>query len=585
MRRTNFMKKVLAFALSSAMAFTMAFNGVPFSFAGTELVVMADGYPTWSSNGVAYALGDLVQYQGTVYECIYAHSSNTAWVPGTVPTLWQERSDLHADPENGSGGETSSEHENNYTVNTKLPQHMVTGYWHNFLNGATPLKISDVPTSYDMICVSFANSTGVAGRLSFELDKDLCAAFDTQYTKAEFIQDIKNAKAKGQHVIISVGGAEGTTYINNEQSANEFSSSLISIIEEYGFEGVDIDFEGAAVQGTNFIAGALRTVHDHFGDHFIITMAPETYYMHDANDITGAYFRLATQIKDILTICYPQFYNAGGDIGYGGFYAQYPTQQFITSLASMYIENGLRPDQLAIGVPSSSNAASNGYLAPSVVAGCVNSLVYKQTLGGFTPPRAYTTLRGVMTWSINWDASNGYAWANTMAPLMDSLPTTEVQNPTTTTTTTTTTTQKAQPTEVTGFALQSKTTDSATVTWTATSAQISSGQKYRLYVDGSLYNTYNNAGTVTIPLATGNHTIKATATLNGYETNGVSISVTIEEPEANGAIEVAGFQISANAKGVRTVYSVSDKINGKNVIASGLVYGLSDKVSDSQMYV
>ena len=49
------------------------------------------------------------------------------------------------------------------------------------------------------------------------------------------------------------------------------------IIEEYGFEGVDIDFEGGAVSD-RYIAEALRTVRNHFGEDFIITMAPETYY-------------------------------------------------------------------------------------------------------------------------------------------------------------------------------------------------------------------------------------------------------------------------------------------------------------------
>ena len=72
--------------------------------------------------------------------------------------------------------------------------------------------------------------------------------------KHNLFRDIKNAKAKGQHVIISVGGAEGTTYITNEEAANQFATSLISIIEEYGFEGVDIDFEGGAVSGTDYIS-------------------------------------------------------------------------------------------------------------------------------------------------------------------------------------------------------------------------------------------------------------------------------------------------------------------------------------------
>lgn len=196
-------------------------------------------YPEWSPNSVVYRLGDLVQHKGNVYECTYAHTSNLGWSPTDAATLWKLRTDLVAGEvqttkNNGSEQETT---ENNYTVNSKLPEHMVTGYWHNFLNGSTALKISDVPDYYDMICVSFANSSTTPGKVTFELDKDLSNALGG-YTKAQFIQDIKNAKAKGQHVIISVGGAEGTTYITNEEAANQFATSLISIIEEYGFEGV-----------------------------------------------------------------------------------------------------------------------------------------------------------------------------------------------------------------------------------------------------------------------------------------------------------------------------------------------------------
>jgi signal peptidase I len=134
------------------------------------------------------------------------------------------------------------------------------------------------------------------------------------------------------------------------------------------------------------------------------------------------------EIKDILTICYPQFYNAGGDIGYGDFNAKYPSQSFITSLATMYIENGLRPDQLAIGVPAMPSAAGSGYLSTDSLKEVVNSLVYKKQLDGFTPPHEYKTLRGVMTWSINWDATQNYAWAKSMSGLMDSLPVVEGGN-------------------------------------------------------------------------------------------------------------------------------------------------------------
>ena len=308
--------------------------------------------------------------------------------------------------------------------NNKLPIHMVTGYWHNFCNGSTNLKLSDVPSYYDMICVAFTGNTATPGEVTFELDSYLASSVGG-YSKQQFIQDIKNLKSKGQHVIISVGGAYGAIVINSKTAADKFASSLSTIIKEYGFEGVDIDLEGSAVSGTEYIASGLRKLHDEFGDDFIITMAPETYYMHKAEGLTGAYYRLAIEIKDILTICYPQFYNAGSDIGYGDFFARYPSQSFITSLASMYIENGLRPDQLAIGVPAASSAGGSGYISTDDLKEVINSLVYKRQLDGFTPPRRYTNLRGVMTWSINWDGTQNYAWGKSMSELMHNLPISE----------------------------------------------------------------------------------------------------------------------------------------------------------------
>ena len=396
-------------------------------------------YPAWAS-GVAYQLGDLVSYQGKVYECTYAHTSHGGWLPDGTPTLWKERADLvhvdgnkpsggETDTETENGGETGDKPENNYYVNEKLPQHMVTGYWHNFCNGSTNLKLSDVPAYYDMICVAFTGNTATPGEVTFELDGDLCRALGG-YTKAEFIQDIKDLKEKGQHVIISVGGAEGRIEINSDKAAALFAEGLIRIIEEYGFEGVDIDLEGSAVSGVNYIASALRTVHDHFGEDFIITMAPETYYIQadrlSSNDITTSYLRLALEIKDILTICYPQFYNTGGMNGYGGSIVNPGNADFLTSLSTLIIEAGLRPDQVALGVPSTSQAAGSGYVSPSVVKTAVDALAYGTSSGSFKAPKAYPAIRGVMTWSINWDATNNYAWAKAMDAAMDTLPEVEV---------------------------------------------------------------------------------------------------------------------------------------------------------------
>ncbi|WP_164546680.1 carbohydrate-binding protein [Actinobaculum sp. 352] len=47
----------------------------------------ADTYPTWAV-GTAYTTGTLVTYQGTVYRCVIAHTSQADWTPPAVPALW-----------------------------------------------------------------------------------------------------------------------------------------------------------------------------------------------------------------------------------------------------------------------------------------------------------------------------------------------------------------------------------------------------------------------------------------------------------------------------------------------------------------
>lgn len=537
-------------------------------------------YPEWKP-GDTYKIGDLVLYQGKVYECTFPHTGQTDWSPTAAFTLWKltnlqgsaettvpqvttspviTSQEISSSTENTSkDDETTSKTEDNYTVNGKLPQHMVTGYWHNFVNGSANLKLKDIPSYYDMICVAFTGNTATPGEVTFEIDGDLSRTLGG-YTKAEFIQDIKDLKAKGQHVIISVGGAEGRIEINSESAADKFSECLINIISEYGFEGVDIDLEGSAVSGVDYIADALRKVHNHFGDDFIITMAPETYYIQadrlSWNDITTAYLRLALEIKDILTVCYPQFYNSGSMNGYGGTVVAPGNADFLTSLSTLILEAGLRADQVAIGVPSTSQAAGSGYVSTDIVKTAVNSLVYGTSSGSFTPPKAYPALRGVMTWSINWDATNDYAWAKAMSEAMKQLPVTEQPTsseasseetsseetePEVTTkqeeTTQEETTQVIsenpssdvqKPIEVLGLTLSQQNGAEVTFVWGQTPEQMALGQAYNVYIDGKLFNTYTLATQVGYTFETnGTHEIKVTAVLNGQETEGQKLSIEI----------------------------------------------------------
>lgn len=44
-------------------------------------------FPDWE-DGKAYAVGDRVKYNGLLYRCVQAHTSQTDWTPDAVPALW-----------------------------------------------------------------------------------------------------------------------------------------------------------------------------------------------------------------------------------------------------------------------------------------------------------------------------------------------------------------------------------------------------------------------------------------------------------------------------------------------------------------
>ena len=44
-------------------------------------------FPAWTV-GKAYAVSDRVQYNGALYKCVQAHTSQADWTPDTAPALW-----------------------------------------------------------------------------------------------------------------------------------------------------------------------------------------------------------------------------------------------------------------------------------------------------------------------------------------------------------------------------------------------------------------------------------------------------------------------------------------------------------------
>ena len=78
---------------------------------------------------------------------------------------------------------------------------------------------------------------------------------------------------------------------------------------------------------------------------------------------------------------------------------------------SDYFFEPLRPDQVVIGVPSSAGAAGSGQISNENLQKAFTIL-----------NQEYPGLRGIMTWSINWDAyQNNNSFAQSNGAFLDSI--------------------------------------------------------------------------------------------------------------------------------------------------------------------
>ncbi|MEV6016876.1 MULTISPECIES: glycoside hydrolase family 18 protein [unclassified Streptomyces] len=293
-----------------------------------------------------------------------------------------------------------------------VPAHAVTGYWQNFNNGATVQTIAAVPSQYDIIAVAFADATGTPGAVSFTLD----SAGLGGYTVDQFKADIKAKQAAGKKVVISIGGQNGTISVSDSASATNFANSVYSLMQTYGFNGVDIDLENGL--NATYMSQALRSLSAKAGSSLVITMAPQTI---DMQSTSNSYFQTALNIKDILTVVNMQYYNSGSMLGCDGKVYSQGSVDFLTALACIQLQGGLDPSQVGLGLPASTSGAGSGYVSPTIVNNALDCLTKLTNCGSFKPSKAYPALRGAMTWSTNWDASSGNAWSNAVGPHVHAL--------------------------------------------------------------------------------------------------------------------------------------------------------------------
>ena len=303
---------------------------------------------------------------------------------------------------------------------------VLQGYWENWdgaLNGVHP-GLGWIPITDSRIAAHGYNVINAAfpvilsdGTVEWQdgMDTNVKVA-----TPAEMCQ----AKAAGATILMSIGGAAAGIDLSSSTVADKFVATVVPILKKYNFDGIDIDIEtGLTGSGSintlstsqanleRIIDGVLAQMPAGFG----LTMAPETAYVTGGSvtygSIWGSYLPIIKKYADNGRLWWlnMQYYN-GSMYGCSGDSYQAGTVQGFTAQTTC-LNNGLVIQGTTIKVPydkqvpglPAQSGAGGGYMTPSLVSQSWNAF------GG--------ALKGLMTWSVNWDGSLGWTFGNNVKSL------------------------------------------------------------------------------------------------------------------------------------------------------------------------
>lgn len=166
------------------------------------------------------------------------------------------------------------------------------------------VPVDSVPSSYNTLIYAFietAPATVDTPVLSFSPDP--IALVKTRITTAQ---------NKGQRVLVSIGGQTATFAITTAAHVTNFVNGVLSILNTYGFDGLDIDVESGSFGSNSTLFGQavlqIVTTMRATNPKFYLTIAPEWPVLTSGAWYDG--FITAVGISNISAVM-PQSYNQG----------------------------------------------------------------------------------------------------------------------------------------------------------------------------------------------------------------------------------------------------------------------------------
>lgn len=351
--------------------------------------------------GVGVALAFAVQMLGAA-----APSAAPSATPGAAPSA-------------STAAETCA-------VKSKPEGKVLHGYWENWdgaANGVHP-PFGWTPIQDDRILEHGYNVLNAAfpvissdGTVLWEDGMDSTVQVATPAEMCE-------AKDAGQTILMSIGGATAGIDLTSRAVADRFIETVVPILKEYNFDGIDIDIEtGLSGSGDinelspsqanliHIIDGVLAEMPDNFG----LTMAPETAYVTGGSvtygSIWGAYLPIVKKYADNGRLWWlnMQYYNGSMYGCSGDTYEAGTVEGFVAQTDCL--NDGLVVQGTTIKVPYDKQVpglpaqpgAGGGHMPPNLVSEAWNHYD--------------GALKGLMTWSLNWDGSKDWTFGDNVKAL------------------------------------------------------------------------------------------------------------------------------------------------------------------------
>jgi chitinase len=274
------------------------------------------------------------------------------------------------------------------------------------------------------------------------------AGLDTEQFKA----DIAYLRRQGRKVMISLGGGGQHFTLADPQRVPNFVSSVTRIVSDYGFDGIDIDFESPSLSiehgDTDFrhpttpsivnLISAVRQLRAHFGAHFMVSLVPEGTQIPSGypsyGGQFGSYLPIAYAIRDILSFIDVQDYNTPPLQGLDGEIYQPGTVDYHAAMTELLLYGfnvGGDPKQFFPPMPAEKVAVGflTGDTTTPIVSQAMDYIITGKAPAGtkynLRNPSGYPAMIGAMFWTIDADRRGSYNLSNSVGPQLHEYPQTK----------------------------------------------------------------------------------------------------------------------------------------------------------------